>query len=617
MMQGAQQNLQQLQGNTTKSDVNAIGNALQKGISLFLVKVSAQAEGLPKPGDRKEVAVSTSRIKGDRQLDRKFECKWIGKDNKDPEALKLKWASYVAASAGNKVVPLAAGGAADAPQEEEELDTEDEVAKKQPHLLFTVHQTQMSISLTIPASKAISCAIVPLDRVFAARDYTLPNEQLVVKGMDGIGYYGEITAFIQFTPAKALGAGQPCSASTEGEFTICVRSAKDLKEPLSGSFETDKSVLQMAVLVILLYLLIGITVYSQALEKYVPEERDAMGNVTRAASGWTVNDAAYFCFTTLLTIGYGDLIPTSTGSKLFTAFYAVFAVAVLGSCISIVIQFYMSKQEAKLLQLKEKAEEKMAKAVKSKKKPSNAAHMSTSQQGPGTADDGARQREAKQLERRQADAKAARNSLFASVFSLCVVQWLGIAYFYKFENLSDSTDSAGFASYAYAIWYYSVITMTTVGYGDISPMTYHAKIFFIFWGVFACVLMLRVANTSFSYFLLGRKSTYEEQLLTGAQHLADFSDFDKDGDGSIDMYEFVTKMLQKLRKVDQRTLELLEARFKELDVDGSGTLDIKDFQKAVDHKGGGAVPKTKSITGNVNALASSDTMLLVESVSTP
>jgi voltage-gated potassium channel len=47
------------------------------------------------------------------------------------------------------------------------------------------------------------------------------------------------------------------------------------------------------------------------------------------AEDWSVADALYFSVTSLLTVGMGDLVPTTTGSKLFTVLYLLVGVGVL------------------------------------------------------------------------------------------------------------------------------------------------------------------------------------------------------------------------------------------------------------------------------------------------
>ncbi len=49
----------------------------------------------------------------------------------------------------------------------------------------------------------------------------------------------------------------------------------------------------------------------------------------RFQEGWSVLDAAFFSLITLTTVGYGDLVPTTALSKIFTMVYVVLGIGVL------------------------------------------------------------------------------------------------------------------------------------------------------------------------------------------------------------------------------------------------------------------------------------------------
>ena len=44
---------------------------------------------------------------------------------------------------------------------------------------------------------------------------------------------------------------------------------------------------------------------------------------------WSYTDSFYFSVITLVTVGYGDLSPTTTGSKMFTVFYLMFGLSII------------------------------------------------------------------------------------------------------------------------------------------------------------------------------------------------------------------------------------------------------------------------------------------------
>lgn len=48
-------------------------------------------------------------------------------------------------------------------------------------------------------------------------------------------------------------------------------------------------------------------------------------------------DAIYFATVTLTTVGYGDLVPQGDGIRLFTVFYALLAVGIIGPAVGVLL----------------------------------------------------------------------------------------------------------------------------------------------------------------------------------------------------------------------------------------------------------------------------------------
>lgn len=76
--------------------------------------------------------------------------------------------------------------------------------------------------------------------------------------------------------------------------------------------------LQAFILAVAILVLVGVAFYS-------------------LVEGWSVIDSFYFTVVALSTIGFGDLVPSSEASRLFTALYALVGVGIIGTAIHLVV----------------------------------------------------------------------------------------------------------------------------------------------------------------------------------------------------------------------------------------------------------------------------------------
>ena len=61
--------------------------------------------------------------------------------------------------------------------------------------------------------------------------------------------------------------------------------------------------------------------------------------------GWSVIDSIYFCFMTMSTIGYGDLVPTSPLSKMFTIVYSILTIGLFAAIVTKMVIVTVSEKK--------------------------------------------------------------------------------------------------------------------------------------------------------------------------------------------------------------------------------------------------------------------------------
>ena len=153
-------------------------------------------------------------------------------------------------------------------------------------------------------------------------------------------------------------------------------------------------------------------------------------------------------------------------------------------------------------------------------------------------------------------------------------------------------------------FYLTVVTCTSVGYGDVSPKTLWGRvfsIFFIFFGTLATAQALSaVASIPMKYHRRHLEATVIGQYgnhLTRAEledlvkdpvtqqlHVANASKQQQNDSNETSMAaantcsveEFVLKILIKLDRVTSSEIQDIAAQFHKLDKDGTGKLDIAD-----------------------------------------
>lgn len=266
----------------------------------------------------------------------------------------------------------------------------------------------------------------------------------------------------------------------------------------------------------------------------------------RLNEGWNVLDCIYFSIVVVTTVGYGDFLPRSDGSKLFTVFIVHFALVIVAVVIDSAVTTFASTLLKRM------------------------------------------QGEDFEIGVFQQDAMKRRerlNKFRVLVFYLGVL-FVGTVVF----ATTMSWDGQGNA-WVNAL-YLTVITVTTVGFGDYSPdETDGLKIFGIclmLVGIPACgVAFGTLANDMFGQ----REKAKRLRLIRGdltANKFAQLVDYKNDlrkenlggyqnqGEGHISRFEYLCFMLEQNGAITRCNIKNVMKNFDTHDITDTGCLNIND-----------------------------------------
>ncbi|KAL5803876.1 hypothetical protein ACOSQ3_030676 [Xanthoceras sorbifolium] len=242
-------------------------------------------------------------------------------------------------------------------------------------------------------------------------------------------------------------------------------------------------------------------------------------------------DALYFCIVTMTTVGYGDLVPDSTLSKLLACGFVFAGMSLGGLILSKGADYLVEKQEILLVK---------------------ALHR---HQKVGPTDI------LKEIETNKVWYKCLLVSILLLVHFL-----VGTLFLIFVEGLS-LVDA----------FYCVCSTITTLGYGDQSFKSTAGRIFAVFWiptsTISLAQLFLYIAELNTET----RQRSLVHWVLTRKMTHVDLEAADIDDDGVVAATEFIIYKLKEMGKISQEDINQVMEEFEELDVDQSGTLSASDI----------------------------------------
>ncbi|GBG27747.1 Two-pore potassium channel 1 [Hondaea fermentalgiana] len=210
----------------------------------------------------------------------------------------------------------------------------------------------------------------------------------------------------------------------------------------------QKKIVMGLILGVFLYALIGALAFQYINPLYTSQGLDETYDTT-------FNDAFYFAVVTLSTVGYGDVVPYDDGTKLFTAGYVLVSLFLVGYALE-VSDFLFSIDVEEL----EEGNEEETKRFMSR----------------------------------------ARKQLVINVLIVFLLMLVSTIFFVYVEDYSF-VDSL----------YFTVTTLSTVGYGDLAPRTHEGRLFAIFWVTIGVFMLFRLIGSLMDVILESRKLRWRAQ----------------------------------------------------------------------------------------------------------
>eukprot|EP00485_Elphidium_margaritaceum_P011876 CAMPEP_0202703552 /NCGR_PEP_ID=MMETSP1385-20130828/16385_1 /ASSEMBLY_ACC=CAM_ASM_000861 /TAXON_ID=933848 /ORGANISM="Elphidium margaritaceum" /LENGTH=593 /DNA_ID=CAMNT_0049361427 /DNA_START=22 /DNA_END=1803 /DNA_ORIENTATION=- len=433
-----------------------------------------------------------------------------------------------------------------------------------------------------------------------SKDRVIGEALLTFKGFDssaGVVNYGSCDIFdavagthcgTVLLNARLLQVDAGAAATTGSviisKIQITVERIIDLKDPNGSMVKDDQQMVRRDVIALiawLLYMCLSIVLYVTVEE-------------------FAFIDALYLRIVTAFTVGYGDFYPVTNAMKLTNCVFIIVDTVTIGFITSKITNYILRFREIQK-ERKENIEREQARslqkqhdAIEREKKERKASVVG----GAGGVREEQKEQEQEEKEtsammdderdvnnitqqitqqivsQSQQTAKDASN--YWAKHKLWILGVVIVAFIVVGTIFMVYVEGQDFAS----AFEWNFVTLSTVGYGDVTPATSEGKVFTIFYIIFGVSLVVYFGAAIFERIDADRQEKFKQQVMRRALiSEAQLLEFDLNRDGKIDKYEFLSKMLVETQEVEQAKIDEIMRKFEMLDIDKSGTITTEELEQ--------------------------------------